>query len=108
MSTTDADGFAKPRRNRNNVRKRPTVEDEEGPRDSALEEREDLQRAKLQKKATNTFTTKEASTGRGVKLLYESDRNLQQASDQGATREVETETATDRDARYICRNQKHI
>ena len=101
MSNTDADGFAKPRKNRNNVRKRPTAEDEDESQEGAMNEREALQKAKLQKKATNTFTTKEDHTNKGVKLLYESDKKLQQASDQGATREVETETATDRDARYV-------
>lgn len=101
MSSADADGFKKPRRNRSNMRKRPNDDFEDEELVSGLEEREALQRAKLQKQAPNTFSTKEPSSKQSVKLLYESDRNLQQATDQGATREVETETATDRDARYV-------
>ena len=99
MSSADAEGFVKPRRNRNNVRKRLASEADDDDLGTALEEREAAQKAKLQKQAPNTFSTKERDSAQGVKLLYESDRKLQQATDQGATREVETETATDRDAR---------
>lgn len=60
---------------------------------------EGMRKAKQQKKAPLTFSTKDEASHQSVKLLYESDRKLQQASDQGATREVETETAKDNDAR---------
>ena len=93
--------FAKPRRNRGNIRKRPTDEEEEGvARDSDAEETV-LPKAKLQKATPLSFTTKQGSDKGAVKLLYESERGVQQATDQGATRTLETETETDRDARYL-------
>ena len=96
---TEAEGKFKARRNRANVRKRPVSDEEDDELTSAMEEREAIQRAKMQKQAPNTFTTQSGANKNGIKLLHESDKMLQQATDQGATREVETETATDRDAR---------
>lgn len=89
--------FNKSKRNRGNVRKRGGEEDEvpDG------EETEIVRENKMHKKNPLAFSTKREGAGESVKLLYKSDRQLQQADDQGATREVETETATDRDARYV-------
>ena len=88
------------RKNRSKVRKRAaSEEDDDDELTPAMDEREAIQRAKMQKSAPNTFSTQETANKKSVKLLHESDRMLQQATDQGATREVETETATDRDAR---------
>ena len=94
-------GMFKPRKNKSNVRKRPASEEEDDEVTPAMEEREAIQRAKMQKSAPNTFRTQDTASKKSVKLLHESDRMLQQATDQGATREVETETATDRDARCV-------
>lgn len=91
--------FAKPRRNRGNIRKRPADEEAEGASQEPEAEQISLRRAKLQKAAPLSFTTKQESDKGAVKLLYESERGVQQASDQGATRTLETETETDRDAR---------
>lgn len=99
MGSIDDDGFKKPKRNRSNMRKRPAEEVDEEELLLAAEEREALQKAKMQKQTPNTFSTREAKNKQGLKLLYESDKQLQQSTDQGATREVETETAKDRDAR---------
>ncbi len=101
MSKVEADSMFKSRRNRSNVRKRPASEEDEDDLTPAMEEREAIQRGKLQKKAPNTFTTNDVGSKDSVKLMHESNRTLQQATDQGATREVETETATDRDARQV-------
>ena len=86
--------FAKPR-NRGNVRKREKQGDDE----TEEQETEVQRQAKQQKKNPMAFSTKTEGGSSSVKLLYESDRRLQQSDDQGATRQVETETATDRDAR---------
>lgn len=100
MSSGEAGVIFKSRKNRANVRKRPATEEEDDDLASAMDEREAIQRAKMQKQAPNTFSTQDTAKQKSVKLLHESDRMLQQATDQGATREVETETAKDRDARY--------
>jgi hypothetical protein len=95
-----ASGFSKPSRNRGNLRKRNVEEEVEDDSAFALEDLEGMRKAKIQKKTPLTFSTKDEAKNKSVKILYESDRKLQQASDQGATREVETETAKDNDARY--------
>lgn len=88
--------ISKPRKNRGNVRKRESIEEDP----EADGETEIGRQAKAQKKNPMAFTTKREGGGEKVKLLYESSRQIQQADDQGATRELETETAKDRDARY--------
>lgn len=96
-----ASGFSKPSRNRGNLRKRNVEEEVEDDSAFALEDLEGMRKAKIQKKTPLTFSTKDEAKNKSVKILYESDRKLQQASDQGATREVETETAKDNDARAL-------
>ena len=88
--------FSKPR-NRGNVRKRGAESEKE--QDEA--ETDVVRHAKQQKKNPMAFSTKTETANQSAKLLYESDRRIQQADDQGATRQVETETATDRDARCL-------
>lgn len=92
--------FAKPRRNRGNIRKRPAADEVEDTQ-TLDDDTEVVRKAKAQKSAPLAFSTKQGSDKGSVKLLYESDRVLQQASDQGATRMLETETETDRDARWV-------
>ena len=83
------------------MRKRILESDEATEVVPALEDTEIVRKAKVQKAAPLAFTTKQDSSNKPVKLLYESDRGVQQASDQGATRSLETETETDRDARQV-------
>ena len=96
---SESAGFSKARRNRGNIRKRNVEDEEDDDNELALEDLEGMRKAKVQKQAPLTFTTKEDTSHQPVKLLYQSDGKLQQASDQGATRELETETAKDNDAR---------
>lgn len=84
------------KKNRGNLRKRPRDDDEADDTVSAA-----VSTAKLKptKAATATFTTKKAEDEKLQTFKFTSNKLLQQQTDQGATRSLETETQTDRDAR---------
>jgi len=105
-----AAGFAK-RKNRGHIRKRPADEVDGAAATVADGELADgaapavARRSKAAKEAPLAFTTRReggGDAGAGPRLeafKYESARTLQQASDMGATRGNQQETAFDRDAR---------
>jgi len=105
-----APGFAK-RKNRGHIRKRPADEADGAAAPAADGELADgaapavARRSKAAKEAPLAFTTRReggGDAGAGPRLeafKYESARTLQQASDMGATRGNQQETAFDRDAR---------
>ena len=105
-----AAGFAK-RKNRGHIRKRPADEVDGTAATAADGELADgaapavARRSKAAKEAPLAFTTRReggGDAGAGPRLeafKYESARTLQQASDMGATRGNQQETAFDRDAR---------
>ena len=93
----DTGGFAK-RKNRGNIRKRPQEDDSE----TAAEESSEpgfVRVTKAQKAAPLAFSTKQEGSRRPVTFAYDSSATLQQATDDGATKTLETETEFDRDAR---------
>lgn len=88
--------FAK-RRNRGNIRKRPAADDVDD--DQQDEANAVVRKAQVQKDNPLAFTTKKDDKFQTFK--YESSRNIQQQTDMGATKEVETETQHDRDGRAL-------
>lgn len=102
-------GFAK-RRNRGvaNIRKRAEDEEQqdgEGQDDEASVQR----RSKAQRGDPVAFSTKRAVDGaqdgegiKDIRFTYDSNRGIQQQHDARVTGMLETETATDRDARCAC------
>lgn len=99
MAETGGTEFASRRRNRGNIRRRPR--DDEGDSDAADEDTEVVRKSKVQKAVPLAFSTKQATDKSSAKLMYEGSRSVQQASDQGATRTLQTETETDRDGRRV-------
>ena len=84
------------KKNRGNIRKRPRDEDEP---DGAVAVAVPAARMKPGKPASAAFTTKKAEDEKLQTFKFASSKTLQQQTDQGATRTLETETQTDRDAR---------
>lgn len=89
--------FAK-RRNRGNIRKKPTSE-AGGEGEEAGEGLAPLIKRPARTQAPAQGTEQPASDGRP--FAFESSNTLQQSQDGGATRNLETETAHDRDARLV-------
>lgn len=90
-------GFAKRSKNRANVRKRAAEDD-----DNNTETGEDgvvVRKVKNARDASSTFTTKREDKAENFR--FEASRNLQQRTDQGATRHHDVDTERDRDARYV-------
>jgi hypothetical protein len=88
-------GGFKQRKNRGNMRKRPT-EDEQ---DAAEEETAVVRKQKQQRGDPLAFTTKQEGKRDDVAVTFASIAGSLAAKDTTATRELETETAYDRDAR---------
>lgn len=80
------------RRNRGHVRKRQLGSDDE-------EDHTVVRPTKTAKDAPLAFSTKRKEEERIQPFKFQSDRNIQQLSDRGATKTLEIETAFDRDAR---------
>ena len=90
-------GFArKGARNRGNIRKRPTAD--EGGSGDEEDATKVVRKAKTVRGEPLTFTNKQEGAEE-VHVTYESNKAIQSGKDNLATRELETETATDRDAR---------
>jgi hypothetical protein len=86
-------GFAR-RKNRGNLRKRAAEEDGDDAETGVM------RKAQKAKDAPLAFTTKREDKFETFK--FESSNVIQQATgDQGATRQLETETQHDRDARWV-------
>ncbi|KAK3235114.1 hypothetical protein CYMTET_54666 [Cymbomonas tetramitiformis] len=89
-------GFKK-RKDRGNVRKRANVSDDEGEaRGSSV-----VRSSKAKKESAIEASSSKGKTGGSTRFAYESNRQVQTHNDQGATKMLETETATDRDARAL-------
>ena len=86
-------GFAR-RKNRGNIRKRGAEDDAEDTSETGV-----VKKAQKAKDAPLAFTTKKEDKFETFK--FESSNLLQQSGDQGATRQLETETQHDRDARLV-------
>ncbi|KAK9821001.1 hypothetical protein WJX74_000078 [Apatococcus lobatus] len=92
---TPALAILKKKKNRGNIRKRPRGEEEP---DDAIAVALPAAKSKPGKPA---FTTKKAEDEKLETFKFASSKTLQQLTDQGATRTLETETQTDRDARAL-------
>ncbi len=84
------------KKNRGHIRKRTVDTDEPGDTTDVA-----VTKSKFSKAGAAAFTTKKAEDEKLQTFKFESAKTLQQQTDQGATRSLETETQTDRDARYM-------
>eukprot|EP00884_Botryococcus_braunii_P020037 jgi/Botrbrau1/6717/Bobra.0324s0008.1 len=85
------------KKNRANIRKRAAAEDS----DKDGEDFGLVRKPKQQKDSALAFSTKQAGPSKLELFKHEGNRALQQSTDQGATRTLETETEFDRDARAL-------
>ena len=83
------------KKNRGNLRKRPRDGDEADVPEAAAP----LAKTKPGKAGPIAFTTKRTDDEKLQTFKFEGNKALQQQTDQGATRSLQTETQTDRDAR---------
>ena len=90
-------GGFKQRKNRGNIRKRPTEDDG----DAAAEETAVIRKQKQQRGDPLAFTTKQEGKREDIAVTFASVAGALAAKDTTATRANETETAYDRDARYV-------
>ena len=90
-------------RNRGNIRKRLAAD--EDPQSTAVEAKGDdtsiMRPPKVPKAGAMAFTTRHTGDDPLRPFNFASSRTLQQTTDQGATATLETETAFDRDARWV-------
>lgn len=89
-TSTSAPVFVAKRRNRGNIRKKTADEEQTGQDDLVLAPKRQAR------------SRPEGDAGQGAEhrpFAFDSNNALQQQSDGGATRALETETATDRDGR---------
>ncbi len=86
-------GFAKRSKNRANVRKRAADEEETNA------EADNVVVRKVKNARDATFSTKREDKAENFR--FEASRNIQQRTDQGATRHHDVDTEHDRDARYV-------
>ncbi len=90
-------------RNRGNIRKRPAADEDS--HSTAVEAKRDdtsvMRPPKVPKAGAMAFTTRHTGEDQLRPFNFSSSRTLQQTTDQGATATLETETAFDRDARWV-------